>query len=406
MRVAIFTPFFAAGSELDSGIGVHFRDLALGLKENGKEVVVFHVPYETSTSKFWSFEGIAIHSIGLKTPRIPKIKGIGTLCRITRFFDFFEVSQLFLKTKLSFYKAHSLNSFDIIEASSNRGVAFGASTLKNRPPIFTRVSTLMKQVFENQTNNADLDYRLTAKFEEKQIQNSEYLVTHTHKHANEVSKILNFNPKRFKIIPHGICVEQINHEKTTNSSTKDVIKVLFVGRLEQRKGFDTLIQSIPEVIKKYQKIHFDICGTGELLTIAKSELPESALLNVSFHGYLPRGKLDYFYSNCDIFVAPSRYESFGIIYLEAMNFSKPIVACKTGGTPEVVLDGLSGILIEPNNSDQLSHALLKLINNHKLRERMGNNGKKHLLNKFSINTLIDLTAKHYRQGISNKFPEF
>ena len=62
---------------------------------------------------------------------------------------------------------------------------------------------------------------IARKFEEKQIQNSEYLVTHTHKHANEVSKILNFNPKRFKIIPHGICVEQINHEKTTNSSTKD-----------------------------------------------------------------------------------------------------------------------------------------------------------------------------------------
>ena len=80
--------------------------------------------------------------------------------------------------------------------------------------------------------------------------------------------------------------------------------------------------------------------------------------------------LDFYYENCDVFVAPSRYESFGIIYLEAMKFSKPVIACDSGGTPGVVSDGKTGILVKPGDFYTLAMAVIKLSNNPVLRKKM------------------------------------
>ena len=112
-----------------------------------------------------------------------------------------------------------------------------------------------------------------------------------------------------------------------------------------------------------------------MLEKAKSELLPRFHSKIDFHGYLDRSTLDFYYENCDVFVAPSRYESFGIIYLEAMKFSKPIIACDSGGTPEVVSDGRTGILVKPGDFHSLAVAVIKLSNNPVLRKEMGEQGR-------------------------------
>ena len=387
---------------METGIGIHYRDLAIGLKESGDEVEVFQFPYETTSSRTWNFEGITVHSIGIKSPHFTNFRGIGSLCKLIKFFDFFEAFQLFAKSKAIFSRNKDSKQFDIIEASSNRGVAFGASTLKSRPPIFTRVSTTMKQAFNSEKKQPDLNFRLSANFEEKQIYLSEYIVTHTQKHAKEVSSLLNLSPNMFEVIPHGICPNLRTNAKKTNSRDSRIVKILFVGRLEPRKGFDILMHSIPRIIDSFSDIHFDICGSGELLEISKSNLIPKYLRKISFHGYQTRESLDLFYSNCDIFIAPSRYESFGIVYLEAMKFSKPVIACDSGGTPEVVSDGNTGILVEPGNVESLSKAVLKLANDPELRKKMGVEGRKRHEKFFSIGTLIDTTKNHYLESLEKR----
>ena len=400
LAVAIFTPFFSAGDELESGIGVHYRDLAIGLKQSGEDVVVFHFPYDTTESKSWDFEGIKVHSVGIKTPAITKIRGIGSLCNLVKFFDFFEAFQLFAKSRTIFSKYHNSKSFNIIEASSNRGVAFGVSTLRRRPPIFTRVSTTMKQIFESENQKPDLNFRFAAKFEEKQILRSDHIVTHTQNHANEVSGILNLNPTLFKLIPHGISSNQRTELKERNMHHSSMVRILFVGRLEHRKGFDVFVRAIPTILESFPDIHIDICGTGEMLEKAKADLFASHSSKIDFHGYQTREALDLFYSNCDIFVGPSRYESFGIVYLEAMKFSKPVIACNSGGTPEVVLDGITGILVEPGNVDFLAKAVLKLANDQVLRKKMGKEGRIRLEKFFSMKTLIETTKSCYLANLT------
>ena len=106
--------------------------------------------------------------------------------------------------------------------------------------------------------------------------------------------MLNLNPKKFEVIPHGICPKIRTEGKKTNLRDSKIVKILFVGRLEHRKGFDILVRSIPKIIESFSDIHIDICGTGELLEIAKSDLLPSHLSKISFHGY-QRPFLGFFY---------------------------------------------------------------------------------------------------------------
>ncbi len=397
MRIAIFTPFFSAGNEMDSGIGIHYRDLAIGLKLRGNDVEVFHLPYDLTTSRSWFFQGIPIHSIGLNNPKIPYFMGIGKLCKLFKFFHFFEASQLFSKPKRKFQNLNRAKPFDVIEASSNRGVAYGVSTLVERPPIFTRVSTLMNQAFNSEDCVAGLNHKIAAWFEKKQIHKSEFRVTHTQSHASLVTDLIHLKQNDFSIIPHGITNSKFVSKDYPKPKSSKILKVLFVGKSEYRKGFDTLITSIPQIIKEFPLIQFDICGTGEMNEKAESDFHRLGLQNVFFHGYKSRSSLELFYSECDIFVAPSRYESFGIIYLEAMRHSKPIIACNTGGTPEVVSHGKSGLLIDPGNPSQLTKAIIDLAKNKALRKSMGINGKDRIKKKFSMEKLLDVTFMHYKK---------
>jgi glycogen synthase len=104
---------------------------------------------------------------------------------------------------------------------------------------------------------------------------------------------------------------------------------------------------------------------------------------VRFHGHVDDEQLLNFYRNCSIFVAPSKYESFGLIYLEAMRFAKPCVGTWAGGIPEVVVDGSTGILVQPGSPKQLEAAILKLVGDQDLRTSMGKAGQRRFEQTFT-----------------------
>ena len=159
------------------------------------------------------------------------------------------------------------------------------------------------------------------------------------------------------------------------------------------------MKAIPIVLKENNDVHFDICGDGE---VTKTSASKEFSQNITFHGYKPREELEKLYEDSDIFVAPSRYESFGIIYLEAMKYGKPVVACNSGGTPEVVKDGETGILISPGDHCSLANAMLKLSKDKSLRLKMGIAGRNIIEEKFSLPNLIESTINFYCQTVDRK----
>jgi len=337
-----------------------------------------------------------VNKFGIKNLKLPSIKGLGLFARTAKLFDFYQAISLFRKSKKICINISKKRNFDLIEATSNRGIAYGASMVKKRPPIFTRVSTTMNQVFKEYDELPDLNYRLVARFEISQIKRSDFLVTHTQNHAKIISKDIGINASRFSIIPHAIPFSENSNWNFKKDADDNNIRVLFVGRLEPRKGFDILISAIPKIVKFHKNVIFDICGSGDHHMF---HLEPNIQEKVFFHGYQSRESLEQFYQNCDIFVAPSRYESFGIIYLEAMKYGKPIIGCNSGGTPEVIQNKISGILIEPGNVESLVKAINQLIVEPNYRTKLGIEARKRLGECFSIKQLVGATLNNYETGL-------
>jgi glycosyltransferase involved in cell wall biosynthesis len=115
---------------------------------------------------------------------------------------------------------------------------------------------------------------------------------------------------------------------------------------------------------------------------------------VRFVGYVDDNELKDYYRNCDIFVAPSLYESFGLIYLEAMAWGKPVIGCDAGGALEIIEGGETGIIIQPEDENALAEAIIKL-KDEILRSEMGEKGRRRVENDFSNKIMAENTYKIY-----------
>ncbi|RIL09627.1 MAG: hypothetical protein DCC75_06090 [Proteobacteria bacterium] len=186
------------------------------------------------------------------------------------------------------------------------------------------------------------------------------------------------------------------------------VTVLFVGRFEHRKGIDTLMETIPALCREFPEVRFMLAGDDSLQghrgTPYKKEFlgrfeGEEFLRRVEFLGRVDDERLFQLYSECDLFVAPSRFESFGIIFLEAMMFGKPVIGCRAGGMPEIIEDGVSGRLVEPEDSKALHHALRELISDAELRRRMGAAARDCYQRRFSREAMIAELEKMYREQV-------
>ncbi len=211
--------------------------------------------------------------------------------------------------------------------------------------------------------------------------------------------------ERLFFSPHGMedWAKNIRPVRRRDKQTR----ILFVGRLESRKGIDTLLAAIPEILKKHPYAILDIVGDDTVprpdgTTYKKEFLARSIAQNlrarIRFHGRVEEGMLQQFLADCDIFVAPSRYESFGLVFLEAMVFSKPVIACSVGGATEVVSDGKTGILVPPADAKALAKALDTLISDPTLRSEMGAQGRQRFEDHFTEVTMArDFIAAIERQ---------
>lgn len=178
-------------------------------------------------------------------------------------------------------------------------------------------------------------------------------------------------------------------------------RVLFVGRLEARKGIDVLLSVGPEILRRFPNVRFDIVGNDRLPgpggrtyrdAFEQSGVPDDLHDRIVFHGDVDGERLRGFYSSCDVFVAPSRYESFGIIFVEAMMFAKPVIGCLVGGIPEVIDDRVTGLLAVPGDADSLSECLTQLLSDADLCARMGNAGRRRYESQFGKAQMVRTVA--------------
>jgi len=210
--------------------------------------------------------------------------------------------------------------------------------------------------------------------------------------------------ERLEVIHLGLPDRAAGAAPTTAPSERNGLTILFVGRLEKRKGIDTLLACLPALLDEFPDVSVLLAGRDDLhgeggrsyrAAFEASGAGKRLAHRVHFLGAVPDDELVRRYAECDIFVAPSRYESFGLILLEAMMFAKPVVGCNVGGVAEIVTDGDNGLLVPPGDNDALSRALASLCRSPELRARLGRRARAVYEEKFTVGRMVARTNEFY-----------
>ena len=192
------------------------------------------------------------------------------------------------------------------------------------------------------------------------------------------------NPSKVHVIPNGIDLTPIDQAGVYDESESSRPTLLTVARLLRRKGVHRVIEAMPKVLSKIPNARYVVVGDGgyrdKLVQMAMESPARDA---IEFTGPVSDAEKWKWYRKCSLFVMPSTIEGFGIVYLEANAFGKPVIGGNVMGVPEAVVDGETGLLVDPLDVDAIADAIIGLLQNSSEARRLGENGRKRAERDYS-----------------------
>ena len=189
------------------------------------------------------------------------------------------------------------------------------------------------------------------------------------------------------VIPMGVDLRQFR--AGSNSDVRKSLRIdgeflLFVGRLVKEKGPLYLLKALPLVLERYPKAVLVLVGDGTQRTELEHLVDELGIGHaVRFLGRIPHQELAPYYTAADVFVGPSLVEGLGIVFLEAASSGLPIIGSRVGGVSDILIDGVTGIEVEPASSEQLAEAIIRVLSDSKLGAILARNARHHVEERFS-----------------------
>lgn len=232
------------------------------------------------------------------------------------------------------------------------------------------------------------------------IKNADKVIANSTFTEREIKKII---PVNVDVIPFGSTISMEKLEKNLNKQAKEkkVKRILYVGRLIERKGVKYLIEAVTNVARDFS-LRLDIIGDGPLFDTLNLQISKSKLKDIAcIHRDVGTKELETYYRNCDVFVLPAVVDKWGdtegqgVVLLEALTFKKPVIASAVGGIFDIIQDGKTGLLVPEKNPVELAKAIKQILSDYKLAKQLGENGFRHAINKFSWKKIINETIKAY-----------
>jgi phosphatidylinositol alpha-1,6-mannosyltransferase len=171
--------------------------------------------------------------------------------------------------------------------------------------------------------------------------------------------------------------------------------ILSVGRLQRRKGFDSVIRVLPGLVERGIDAHYVLIGIGEDTAYLRELASEHGVTQrVHLLGHVHYDELPSWYAACDVFAMPNRdiagdTEGFGLVFLEAAAAGKPAVSGTAGGTGSAIVDGVTGLRIDGERLGELEHALVRLLADPAEAQRIGAEGRRRVLDDFTHQRRVD-----------------
>jgi phosphatidyl-myo-inositol alpha-mannosyltransferase len=348
VKLALVSPYDFA---YPGGVTSHVAHLAEQFRGRGYEV---HIIAPSSDDETEPVREPNLHRIG----RVVSIPANGSVARIT----------LSLRSYLQAKRLLQEEQFDLIHLHEPMMPALPLTVLRHSQAV--NVGTF------HAFRNTPLTY-----FYGKPILRPFFRKLHGHIAVSNVARefVGEYFPADYRIIPNGIDFERFHRRyPPLELADDDRPTVLFVGRLEKRKGLRFLLRAWPHVLQRQPEARLIVVGRGRPLEgyrrfAARQGWSPS---DVVFAGYVPDEDLPRYYQAADVFCAPNTgQESFGIVLLEAMAAGVPIVAADIAGYRDVVTHEREGLLVETKNAGALADAICRLLPNPAVRAAMREAGQ-------------------------------
>ncbi len=383
------------------GIATFTRHLAHGLKEIGHEVVV--VSLSKDEDKVVDDEGIAVHRV--KQEWLGKRLGTISLCMPYSRYVLITSTALWRK----FFLLHSEKPFDVVDTPELLAEGFFPSITKALP-LLVRLYTPHSKFIAERLHNVtpSFDHEFVAAVERVAMLGASVLSSPSKDLAQFVAQDLNYELKDIHIVRNPISSSEFSEEGNKLLPDNGKLKILFVGRLEERKGIHYLVRAIPQIVLRDKNVEFVIIGDDtknasgqksvldELKAIiAKDDTKEY----VTFIPRVPLTDLPGYYRSADICVIPSVYDNSPYTCVEAMACGRPVVATTGGGTAEYFVNGESGIAVAPKDENALASAISRLVQDTEYRLLLGKNARKHVMANFDRKVVAEQTCDLYKMAI-------
>ncbi len=356
LKLALVSPYDFA---YPGGVTAHVVHLAEQFRQRGHDVHIV-APSSDDETEPDVLANADVHRIG----RVVAIPANGSVARIT----------LSLRAYLQAKTLLRAEQFDLVHLHEPMMPALPLTVLRHSQT--TNIGTF------HASRTSPLAY-----FYAKPIIQPFFKKLHGHIAVSEAARdfVGEYFPADYRIIPNGIDYARFSTPLPPLERFRDGrLNVLFVGRLEKRKGLRFLLRAWQQVHAAFPDSRLIVVGDGRPREGYRrfAERQGWTEQDVHFAGYVSSADLPRYYQAADIFCAPSTgQESFGIVLLEAMASGVPIVASAIPGYRDVVTNGVEGLLVEPKQSESIAHALIGLLGKPELRQRLAATGRE--------------TARHY-----------
>ena len=362
--------------------GSFFREQAMALKDAGHNVIVAFVEVELISFKSKKNKIDIYDDNGIKTYRIIQGKPSKTSNLGTAFAFNLGLNKIYKYIK-------EKEKVDIVHLHSCLWGGLGAVSISkklNVPLVITEHSSYYARFKVRYLEDLMIKYIL---------KNADKVISV----SNSLKNILSKYKCDIEVLPNMVDCNKFSPKENllNNKSNKDEFTFLSLCYLNKNKGIDILIRAFEKYLKK-SNVKLVIGGDGPekgpLIKLVKS-------LNISdkveFKGALSREKVYEEINNCDAFILPSRFETFGVVLIEALSNGKPVISTKNGGANEIITKE-NGLLIDIDNVDQLGNAMICIMKNYEKynKEKI----RENCINTYDKKVIIEKLGKIYKNVLS------
>ncbi len=391
MRICRLAWFFPRSNELTYGLGPNFYYISREQAKLGQDVHVIS-PAPPDAPPFEEIDGVKVH----------RVKFPYNLNAMRKLFA------LHRETKLGLVHAHGTCglTYPLLRAQMKRPlvVHVHGTTLESQKRYFGMRSDLQR--------SHDWSYQesLTLLRQKYFWSRADLLIAVSGAVRRELADLYHIKQSKIAVVYNGISPEVFRHvddgsvlrDELGIENTKRII--LYVGHFGPRKGLPVILEAMSLVLRRIPNaLLLAVGGVPKWLGSGNSwkDLEEAIRskgigASVRLLGQIQHNVLPSFYSLADVFVMPSYYEAFPKVVLEAMACEAPVVATRTGGIPEIVDEGVNGLLFEPGNATDLADKIIDLLKDSTSAQKMGVEGRRRVMASFTWEQTAKNILKAYQ----------